>query len=89
MIDRRGFLSQSLACSTLLGQAPPAAGAARPNILHIMSDQQQWGCIANRNASRTPHLNRLVRQGMLFERSYTPSAVCCPARAMLLSGAYH
>ena len=28
-------------------------------------------------------------QGMLFERSYTPSAVCCPARAMLLSGAYH
>ena len=28
-------------------------------------------------------------QGMLFERSYTPSAVCCPARAMMLSGAYH
>ena len=26
---------------------------------------------------------------MLFERSYTPSAVCCPARAMILSGAYH
>ena len=26
---------------------------------------------------------------MLFERSYTPSAVCCPARAMLFSGAYH
>ncbi len=89
MIDRRGFLSQSLACSTLLGQTPPPAGAARPNILHIMSDQQQWGCIANRNPSRTPHLNRLVQEGMLFERSYTPSAVCCPARAMILSGAYH
>ena len=27
--------------------------------------------------------------GLQFERSYTPSAVCCPARAMILSGAYH
>ena len=26
---------------------------------------------------------------MLFERRYTPSAVCCPAQAMILSGAYH
>ncbi len=86
MIDRRGFLGQSLASSALLAQ--PAPGS-RPNILHIMSDQQQWGCIAERNPSRTPNLNRLVKEGMLFERSYTPSAVCCPARAMILSGAYH
>jgi len=63
--------------------------AERPNILHIMSDQQQWGTIAGRTECRTPNINRLVRQGMLFDRSYTPCAVCCPARAMLLSGAYH
>ena len=61
----------------------------RPNILHIMSDQQQWATIGGRSPCRTPHLDALARQGMSFERSYTPSAVCCPARAMLLSGAYH
>jgi arylsulfatase A-like enzyme len=54
-----------------------------------MSDQQQWATIAGRSECRTPNLNRLAKAGLLFERSYTPSAVCCPARAMLLSGAYH
>jgi arylsulfatase A-like enzyme len=89
MIDRRGFLTQSISGSALLAQTPPSAGASGPNILHIMSDQQQWACIADRSPARTPNLNRLVKEGMLFDRSYTPSAVCCPARAMILSGAYH
>lgn len=61
----------------------------RPNILHIQSDQQQWATIAGRSECRTPNLNQLAEQGMLFERSYTPCAVCCPSRAMTLSGAYH
>lgn len=68
---------------------PATPAARRPNILHIMSDQQQWATIAGRTECRTPHINRLVREGMLYERSYTPSAVCCPARAMMLSGSYH
>jgi arylsulfatase A-like enzyme len=83
MINRREFLA---------GSAAAAAGAQaqqRPNILHIQTDQQQWATIAGRSECRTPNLNRLASQGMLFERSYTPSAVCCPSRAMTLSGAYH
>ena len=61
----------------------------RPNILLIMSDQQQWQTIAGRSLCRMPSVQRLVNGGMLFDRAYTPSALCCPARAMLLSGAYH
>jgi arylsulfatase A-like enzyme len=86
-IDRRSFLAGA-AASTAAAQ-PSTSGAQRPNILHIMSDQQQWATIAGRSPCRTPNLDRLAREGILFERSYTPSAVCCPARAMLLSGAYH
>ena len=63
--------------------------ARRPNILHIMTDQQQWATIAGRSGCRTPNYRPAGTRGLLFERSYTPSAVCCPARAMLLSGAYH
>jgi arylsulfatase A-like enzyme len=86
-IDRRSLLTGALAGSAL---ARDASGETRPpNILHIMTDQQQWGTIAGRSECRTPNLNRLSESGMLFERSYTPSAVCCPARAMILSGAYH
>ena len=83
-INRRTLLSGALA------SAPAKQAAGRPpNILHIMTDQQQWGTVAGRSECRTPNLNRLIQSGMLFERSYTPSAVCCPARAMILSGAYH
>src|ERR1041385_1967423 len=88
MVDRRQFLTQSLGTAALTAQTEPA-GSRRPNILHIMSDQQQWATIANRSLCRTPNLNRLAESGTLFERSYSPSAVCCPARAMILSGAYH
>jgi hypothetical protein len=80
MLNRREFVASAAAA---------AAAARRPNILHIMSAQQQWGTIAGRSECRAPNLNRLAEAGMLFERSYTPSAVCCPARAMMLSGAYH
>jgi arylsulfatase A-like enzyme len=83
MLNRREFI----AGGALAGA--PLQAARKPNILHLMSDQQQWGTIAGRTECRTPSLNRLAAGGMLFERSYTPSAVCCPARAMMLSGAYH
>jgi len=44
-----------------------------------------------RTALGVPHSEQrpAVEPGMQFERSYTPSAGCCPARAVLLSGAYH
>ena len=83
MINRREFLAASATV------AASAQTRQRPNILHIQTDQQQWATIAGRSESRTPNLNRLASQGMLFERSYTPSAVCCPSRAITLSGAYH
>ncbi len=84
---RRELLAGTLAAPALAAQSGSAP--RRPNILHIMSDQQQWATVGGRSGCRTPNLDRLARGGMSFERSYTPSAVCCPARAMLLSGAYH
>jgi arylsulfatase A-like enzyme len=63
-------------------------GEKRPNILHITMDGQQWRTIANRSECNTPNINRIAREGMLFNRSYTTNPLCCPARAMLLTGAY-
>ena len=60
----------------------------QPNILFIVADHHTWHGIAGRSPARTPHLNQLAAEGLLFERSYTPISVCCPARAMLISGAY-
>lgn len=86
-INRREFL-EGVAASAALGQIARGQPAGKPNILHIMVDQVQWGAIAGRSACNTPNINRLASQGILFERSYTPSALCCPARSILCSGAF-
>src|SRR3954464_920141 len=88
MLNRRDVLKGSAA---LAGSLPAQTGrnVQRLNILHIMSDQQQWATVMGRSECRTPNLNRLANEGMSFERTYTPCAVCCPARAMILSGAFH
>lgn len=62
----------------------------KPNILFVFSDQQRWdtmGCYGQK-LSVTPNLDRLAREGTLFENTFTCQPVCGPARACLQSGRY-
>lgn len=64
------------------------AGDNRQNILFIMTDQQRidtLGCYGN-TANQTPVLDALAARGTVFDRAYTPTAICTPARASLLTG---
>jgi len=59
------------------------------NILFLMTDQHRadtLGAYGNTLAA-TPVLDELARTGTRFDRWYTPSAICTPARASLLTGA--
>lgn len=60
----------------------------RPNILLIMTDQQRADTLgaSGNDFIRTPVLDRLCREGVRFDRCYTPSPVCVPARMALLTG---
>ena len=62
----------------------------RPNIIVFFSDQQRWDCMAaNGNPDGlTPNLDRLAREGTLFQNAVTPQPVCGPARACLQTGQY-
>jgi arylsulfatase len=62
----------------------------RPNILHIVTDQQRFDTIAELGNPfiRTPHLDRLVRESTAFTRAYTPSPECVPARSSMITGWY-
>ena len=64
-------------------------GAAGPrNVLSILTDQHRTdtlGCYGN-PVVRTPHLDALAGSGTRFDRWYTPSAICTPARASVLTG---
>jgi arylsulfatase A-like enzyme len=69
--------------------AVPAAAAPRlPNVVLIMTDNHSpWtlGCYGNREI-RTPNIDRLAEQGMLFTNCYSSNAVCSPTRATFLTG---
>lgn len=62
----------------------------RPNILLVVTDQHRPDCLGSLGQVpvRTPSLDRLAREGTLFDRAYTPCPLCTPARASLLSGQY-
>lgn len=64
--------------------------AKRPNIMLIMTDQQALHTLSCYGApiSRTPHIDALAEDGIRFDRACTPSALCTPARASLLTGLY-
>jgi arylsulfatase len=64
------------------------AQANTPDILLIMPDQMRGDClsIAGHPVLRTPTLDNLAQQGVLFRRAYTPVPSCIPARFALLTG---
>jgi arylsulfatase A-like enzyme len=60
----------------------------RRNVLFLMTDQHRTdaiGCYGNPHA-QTPNLDRLAATGARFTEAFTPTAICTPARASLLTG---
>ncbi|MYS79605.1 sulfatase-like hydrolase/transferase [Embleya scabrispora] len=60
------------------------------NVLFLMTDQHRTdtlGCYGN-PAVDTPALDSLAADGTRFDRFYTPTAICTPARASLFTGQY-
>lgn len=60
----------------------------RPNLLYIHTDQHSphvTGCYGD-PLVETPNLDRLAREGALFENAYCTSPICVPSRMSMLSG---
>ncbi len=61
----------------------------KPNLLFIMTDQQRSDALAivgKYPFLKTPNLDKLAKEGVIFERTYTQCAVCAPARGTLFTG---
>ena len=71
-----------------MAATPPGSTGARPlNVLFITSDQQRGDCFGFEGRKvKTPHLDLLARQGTRFSTCITPSNVCQPSRASILTG---
>lgn len=62
----------------------------RPNILFFFADQYRHDALGPNDAAvvQTPGLDDLAARGMRFSHAFTPTSLCSPARASLLTGLY-
>ena len=75
-------------CTENLSIVRQSSDNKKPHIIYIMSDQHRgdcMGCMGN-DAIKTPYLDSLARDGVVFKSAYTAGPSCTPARAGLLTG---
>lgn len=78
-----------LAASTLAG-GTVAGDPGRPNIVFISSDNQSFRDtgFTGHPLIKTPHLDRIAKEGVVFSNAYCGSPVCTPARASMMTGTW-
>jgi len=81
-------LSLLPSCASI-GQTAGPKGK-RPNIIFIMTDDHASHALScyGSKINKTPNLDRLAKEGMLFENSFCTNSICAPCRAVILTGKY-
>ena len=89
--NRRRIL-QSLPALALANYLPSAlaAGKQQPNIIFILADDMGHADLGvyGQTDYKTPHLDKLAKQGIRFNQAYANSAVCSATRFALITGRY-
>lgn len=93
--SRRSFLNQAGAAAITSALAtgcnsPESSTERPPNILFLLTDDQRWdtlGILGNA-AIQTPNMDRLAREGVLFENNFVTTSICAVSRASLFTGLY-
>ncbi len=69
-------------------ETKPKKTPKRPNIVFIMSDDHAYQAISAYDTTliRTPNIDRLAHEGMLFTNASVTNSICAPSRAVILTG---
>jgi arylsulfatase A-like enzyme len=73
-----------------LGVTLSGRGAERPNFILIIGDDisaEDFGCYGN-SAARTPNIDQLARNGILFSNAFLTASSCSPSRSSIVTGRY-
>ncbi|MEM6800418.1 MAG: sulfatase [Bacteroidota bacterium] len=88
------FIGLLIMSSCTSPQAPSSRQTdTPPNIIFIMADDhttQGFGVYGSRLArlNPTPNIDRLAKEGMLFENAFCTNSICTPSRASIMTGQY-
>ncbi len=68
----------------------PNAAPEKPNMVIIVSDDHAFQAIGAYGSTlmQTPHMDRIAREGAVFNRAYVTNSICGPSRAVILTGKY-
>ena len=74
----------------LLVFALAALAAGPPNVVLIISDDHGWADYGfmKHPQVRTPHIDALAAESLLFTRGYVPTSLCRPSLASIMTGLY-
>jgi arylsulfatase A-like enzyme len=80
-----------LAGMNCLAEERASAHEKHPNILWLFSDDHAYQAIGAyggrfESLNLTPNIDRLAREGMVFDKAYVANSICAPSRATLLTG---
>jgi N-acetylglucosamine-6-sulfatase len=96
-LSRREFIARAEmgmagACFTLSGLSNAISATKKnPNILFILTDDQRYdamGRVGNPPWLRTPNIDRLANEGLLFKNAFCTNSLCAPSRSSFLTGKY-
>ena len=67
-----------------------AGKPVKPNIIYIMSDDHGYQALScyNGKLNKTPNLDRIANEGVIFTRAFVTNSLCAPSRATLLTGKF-
>lgn len=83
-VTTAGILAACFCIMTRSGSA-----IERPNIIFLMDDQHRWDALGVVNPDvRTPNLDRLADNGILFDQAVCQAPMCVPSRNSLMLGLY-
>src|SRR3954471_4190085 len=90
MKTRLSYLCLLLVSCALVSRAAESAPIVRPNILWVVTEDNTYTFVGAYGdpLARTPNFDRLPKDGVLFERAYSTSAVCAPTRASIITGMF-
>ncbi len=90
MISRQRLLVVFALFAVIAVRPLSAAETKRPNIIMLLADDQRWdtlGCMGNELA-KTPNVDRLASQGIVFDNVFVTSSICMTNRACIFTGQY-
>jgi len=97
-MNRRDFLKMvglgaavmALPRGATAGERPRDDGKRKPNIIFVLTDDMGYGdpCCYGGKFAPTPHVDRMAREGIRFERYYSASPICSPSRVGVTTGMF-